>query len=190
MGRPKAMLVLAGTTLLDRAVAASAGYPTALVIGVDPPRALLAAAARAARDFGVLLISNPAPERGMSSSLALANRALGRPASALVVLLADTPFVDAQLVRRIAAARGDADVAYPARDGRTGHPVVFGPRVREAIHTLPDGDTLRMLRADQRFSRVAVPIDDDAPYVDLDTEAEFRAAEARSSRPGSADSAS
>jgi len=54
---------------------------------------------------------------------------------------------------------------------------------------LPDGDTLRILRADQRFSRVAVPIDDDAPYVDLDTEAEFRAAEARSPRPGNADSA-
>jgi len=178
MGRPKATLVLAGSTLLDRAVAASAGRPTALVIGIDPPRAVMAAAARAVREHGVVLVANPSPERGMSSSLALANRALGRPTCALVVLLADMPFVDASLVARIAAARGDADVAYPARAGRTGHPVVFGPRVREAIHALPDGDTLRMLRADERFSRVAVAIDDDAPYVDLDTEADYRAVQA------------
>jgi CTP:molybdopterin cytidylyltransferase MocA len=84
-------------------------------------------------------------------------------------LLVETPLVDAPLVERLVAARGDADVAYPIRLGVPGHPVVFGPRPRAHIAALSDGDTLRTLRADPRWRRVEYRIDDDGPFTDVDT---------------------
>jgi len=124
---------------------------------------------RAEVPAGVRAIVNDAPERGMAHSLRLADAAVADREAALAVLLADTPLVDAALVALVIAARGDADVAYPVRDGRPGHPVVFGPRPRAAIAALPDGDTLRTLRADARWQRVEVAIDDERPFLDVDT---------------------
>jgi CTP:molybdopterin cytidylyltransferase MocA len=46
---------------------------------------------------------------------------------------------------------------------------VFGPRVRALIAELPDGDTLRLLRDDPRFRRARVPVDDERPFLDVDT---------------------
>jgi CTP:molybdopterin cytidylyltransferase MocA len=172
MGEPKLVLPVAGETLVARALAAAAAYPRVAV--VSPALAPHVAAAP-----GLVTILNDEPERGMAHSLRLANAALGEPDAALVVLLGDTPFVDAALVDRILAARGDADVAYPARDGVPGHPVVFGPCARAAIAGLPDGDTLRSLRADPRWTRIEIATDDDAPFADVDTPADFARIRAR-----------
>ncbi len=172
MGAAKAALRLGETTLLERALEAARGRRTALVL---PPALAHRWAARENR----LIVVNAAPERGMTRSLALADAALGEPASALVVLLVDTPLVDAALVERVVEARGDADVCYPVREGRPGHPVVFGPRPRAELAAWPEGDTLRALRADPRWRRVELAIEDDAPYLDLDTPSDLAQIELR-----------
>lgn len=76
---------------------------------------------------GFEIIINPAPERGMASSLALAaRRAIALDVDALVVCLADMPNVTAEhLVQLIATAR-DSPAAATAIDGRPGPPAVFG----------------------------------------------------------------
>ena len=172
MGAPKLLLAIDGASLLTRALAATAGFPCVVVASPELTQHL--------PDHGrVTVVVNDAPERGMTHSLALANAAVADPAAALVVLLADTPFVDAELVRRIVDARGDADVAYPIRDGVPGHPVAFGPRPRAAIADLPDGDTLRRLRTDVRWSRIEVALDDDRAFADVDTPGDLRRLRAR-----------
>ena len=75
-----------------------------------------------------------------------------------------------------------ATSAYPARNGVAGHPVVFGARARAAIAELPVGDTVRELRDDARWTRVAVEIEEDAPFLDIDTESDFEALTARFAR--------
>jgi molybdenum cofactor cytidylyltransferase len=169
MGVQKLLLPFGGTTLLGRALDAAAELPT-VVVATEP--IALHVPSRA----NVRVVINDEPGRGMAHSLALANAALGAPESPLVVLLADTPLVSASLVLRVVAARGDADVAYPVRKGVGGHPVVFGPHVRAALETLSDGDTLRVLRGDPRWLRLEVPIDDEAPYADVDTPADLERA--------------
>jgi len=172
MGAQKLLLPLGAATLLERALAAAAPWPAVAVVAS-------ALAPLVAARAGLTVVVNDQPERGMTHSLALADAALGDRDAALAVLLADTPFVDAPLVHRLLAARGDADVVYPTRGGVGGHPVIFGPAARAAIAGLQEGDTLRILRDDRRWRRVEVPIDDDAPYLDVDTPGDLARAQAR-----------
>jgi CTP:molybdopterin cytidylyltransferase MocA len=162
MGEPKLLLPLDGAPLVARALAAAAAFPRVIV-------ASPALATRLTATPGLTIVINDAPERGMAHSLALADAAVADRRAALVVLLGDTPLVDAALIARLVRARGEADVAYPVRAGVPGHPVVFGPRPRAEIAALPDGDTLRHLRADPRWSRVEVPEAGDRPFLDVDT---------------------
>jgi CTP:molybdopterin cytidylyltransferase MocA len=183
MGTQKVLLPLDGATLLERALLATAAYPRILVAGP-------AVAAAVLPRTGLRVIVNDAPERGMTHSLRLADAEADSDA-ALAVVLADTPYVDADLVRRIFESLGDADVAYPVRAGTPGHPVVFGPRPRRAHAALADGDTLRGLRADPRWRRVEVEIADDRPFVDIDTPADIeRARSMVEVEPSAADRAS
>lgn len=166
MGSQKLLVPFGATTLLGRALEAAADFPTVVV-------ATRQIASNVPSRPNVSVVVNDEPGRGMAHSLALANAALGAPDSALVVLLADTPLVAAPLVRRIVAERGDADVAYPVRNGVGGHPVVFGPRARVALERQADGDSLRGLRDDPRWRRVEVPIDEEAPFCDVDAPADL-----------------
>ncbi|MGH7728734.1 MAG: nucleotidyltransferase family protein [Vulcanimicrobiaceae bacterium] len=170
MGSAKPLLDFNGTTLLERALRAAA--PCERLAVVLPPELIEEVlAAPWGREHSATLLPNLAPERGMTHSLRLANDALGSPETALAVLLVDTPLVDAALVAQLADAREAhaADVAFPVRDGQPGHPVVFGPRARARLATLPDGDTLQTLRDDPRLVRLPVPFAGDAPFLDLDT---------------------
>ena len=166
MGEQKLLSLVAGTPLFARAVAAAAGYPRIVVAGPD-------VAPHIPPEPGLTIVVNREPARGMARSLALADAAIADRDAALVVLLADAPLVDAASIARVVAARGDADVAYPERDGTPGHPVVFGPRPRAEIASLPDGDTLRDLRGDRRWTRVVVPMTDDRSFTDVDTPADL-----------------
>jgi molybdenum cofactor cytidylyltransferase len=166
MGRQKLLLQVDGRSLLARALDAAAVFPSVVVVSPELADRVPAAPGRT-------VVVNAEPQRGMTHSLALADAAVADPEAALVVLLADTPFVDRALVRRVAAALGDADVAYPVRDGVPGHPVAFAAAVRPRIQRLADGDTLRRLRDDPALQAVAVAVTSDGPFVDVDTPADY-----------------
>ncbi len=166
MGAQKLLVSVDGATLLERALDAAKDFPAVAVIGPS-------LAAHVAPREGLRTIVNDEPERGMTRSLQLADAAVADREATLVVLLADTPFVDAGLVRRIVAALGHADVAYPVRAGIGGHPVVFGSRPRAALAAWEEGDSLRRLRDDPRWRRVELIVDDDGPFVDVDTPADL-----------------
>lgn len=108
----------------------------------------------------------------MAHSLYLANKVIS-PDRTIAVLLGDKPLVTPELVRRILAVE-DADVVFPVRSGIPGHPVVFSANARKRIDTLPDGDTLHLLRDDPSLTRHAVPVADDGAYADVDTEEDYR----------------
>jgi len=116
----------------------------------------------------IALIRNDEPERGMSYSLALANRAIQEDI-AIGVLLADKPLVNEELIETIVRASLSSDVTYPQRDGEPGHPVVLSPRARRFIDRLPPGDTVRLLRARPQLVARAVETADDGAFFDVDT---------------------
>ena len=184
MGRPKAALSLGGRTLLEIALEAAAAFPTVVVVPSELPPEVTRVLAAARRNGDVTVVVNERAERGMSRSLGLADAAVLDRTVPLGVLLLDTPLVDAALVARVFTSRGSNDVAYPVRAGVAGHPVVFGARARAAIAELPVGDTVRALRDDPRWTRVGIEIDDDGPFLDIDTEHDFAALTARFAAAG------
>jgi molybdenum cofactor cytidylyltransferase len=171
MGAQKLLLPVGGTTMLARALDATSEFETVVVVAPS-----LAAHVQPRPRLSIVV--NGEPELGMAHSLSLADAQIPDRDAALVVILADTPLVDAALVRRVVAALDDADIAFPVRDGVGGHPVVFGPRPRAELARLERGDTLQRLRDDPRWRRAEVPIGDDAPFLDVDAPADLAKADA------------
>lgn len=139
MGTPKAELVVAGTRLLDRAVA------VVREAGCDPVYAVVRAGVQV---DGARPVVNPDPERGMRSSLAIAvDAAMGE--QALAVLLVDVPGIDAAAAAATVAAWRPGRIAVATYDGRRGHPTVMAPQLwRQALDLAgPEEGARALLRA-------------------------------------------
>lgn len=121
---------------------------------------------------GVELLRNDEPERGMSHSLALANRVVAADLM-LLVLLGDKPLVSRSLIESIYIAGEDADVAYPVLDEVPGHPVALSPKARRYIDKLPPGDTVRLLRDRADLMQRATETADRGAIFDVDTASAF-----------------
>lgn len=78
------------------------------------------------RDRGFEIITNPEPQRGMASSLALgAQRAIDLGADALLVCLADMPNVTADHLLRLIATTEASDTAATQFAGTRSPPAIF-----------------------------------------------------------------
>ena len=115
MGRPKAEIVLEGTRLVDRAVAAMGVCDDVLVVvrdGVVVP--------------AVRTVVNAQPERGLRSSLRLGIQH-ATEADALAVMLVDLPGVRAEDVTAVVRGWRPGRIALGSYGGRRAHPIVMGP---------------------------------------------------------------
>ncbi|MFI4888491.1 MAG: NTP transferase domain-containing protein [Burkholderiales bacterium] len=162
-GGQKLLALLDGRPLIAHVVAAVAHLPTVVV---GPPEL-------EPHIYPARLIENLAPERGMSHSLRLANAAIDAD-DALLVLLGDMPYVTRGLIDGIIAMGQTYDVAYPARKGVGGHPVLFSSTARSRIDALENGDTIKHMRDDPMLSSVRLPIDGPEAYLDIDTPEDLR----------------
>jgi CTP:molybdopterin cytidylyltransferase MocA len=173
-GVAKALLAHRGKTYLETiaSTASSVGLVDAVVIVGEP---FLREVAAHARRLGLRVRVNPAPERGMASSVALGFAAIANgPASAAWLWPVDHPAVAADTLRRLIAAIGDAEVAQPHLDGRGGHP----PLVRRALWSrlAAGGDERDGAGGMLRSARVvAVEVDDPGVLRDVDTPADLEA---------------
>jgi molybdenum cofactor cytidylyltransferase len=160
-GSNKLLYDLSGDTLLARSIRACGSYPAVVVTNSE--------VAAVARGMGKPVIVNDEPERGMAYSLRLANAQIDAE-HAIAVLPADLLYIAANHVAMIVEQVNRADVTFPARnDGTPGHPVVFSADARRYIATIPDGDSIRLLRDRIGLTRRIVPVEEPWPYHDVDS---------------------
>ncbi len=139
MGVPKAWLELAGETMLARTVRVVATVASPVVVvaaeGQDTPP--LPAGIRVVRDA----VGGRGPLQGIAAGL----DAIASHATAAFVSAVDAPFLHPALIRRLAALRGDHDVAAARVAGRV-HPLgaVYGVSVRAEIAAMLAEGTLRL----------------------------------------------
>jgi molybdenum cofactor cytidylyltransferase/nicotine blue oxidoreductase len=165
MGEPKAGLVVAGRTLLERACAELAAGGCTPVFAVIRPGG--------AAPAGAVPVLNSRPERGMRSSLELAVAAAGE-LEALAVVPVDTPGVTAAAVRATVATWRPGRIAVASYSGRRAHPVVMGlPLWRTALSGAGADEGARALLRDRPELVDAVPVAGDP--ADLDRPADVAA---------------
>ncbi|HET9624654.1 MAG TPA: nucleotidyltransferase family protein [Kofleriaceae bacterium] len=163
-GGPGAPTFLAAILATARAV----GLGEAVVV-VGPPFG--DAVARHAEALGAAVVVNPAPERGMASSIALGFAALADGAHAAAWLWpVDHPWVAAATLHRLLADAQASDAAWiqPRYQGAGGHP----PLIRRALWPAlaACGDAADGARGVLRgVAHHAVEVDDPGVVRDLDT---------------------
>lgn len=173
MGRPKALVELAGEPLVRRALrtlADGACTPLLVVLGAAAPEVT------ALLPEGVGVVPAPGWEQGMGVSLRAGLAALAGlspvPAAA-VVHLVDLPEVGADAVARIAAHAAPDALVRACYAGVPGHPVLLGCAHWERVAAAAQGDSgARGYLAGQPALRL-VECGDVANPSDVDTAADL-----------------
>lgn len=168
MGRAKLLLPLHGVPVIRRTVERlrEAGLEHVLVVvGTDP------GPIRHALDgLPVALVTNPTPERGQASSIAVGVAALAGGVEAVLIALGDQPGVPVSVIRALVAARARSGLAVAApvyRDG-PGNPVLFGRETFPELLSLSGDRGARAVVERDPARVVRVPVDTPMP-PDIDT---------------------
>lgn len=166
-GGPKALAVLDGERLVDRAVRLLRDGGCAPVYAVSGAAAFTVA--------GATVVPNPDWPTGMGSSLR-AGLAAAAGADAVVVVPVDMPWLGAEAVRRVRAAHAaGAGVAVARYAGRPGHPVLLAAAHWPEVAALAVGDVgARPFLAARPELVTTVPCDDTGRPDDVDHPAALR----------------
>lgn len=181
LGRPKALVRLGGSLLVER------GHALLSSAGCEPVVVVLGAAAeevRAVADLdGAQVLVNPYWATGMGSSLRVALAALSPSVPAAVVALADQPLVGPAAVRRLVAAwRNGAVAAVATYGGAPRNPVLLDRRTWPEVSRTAVGDVgARSFLRDHVDLVRRVACDDTGFPDDLDTAEDLTRLEERCS---------
>ena len=184
MGRPKALLPWAGTTLLAYQVRElrAAGVDDVIVVLGHEARVRVMELARFRLPEETRLVVNEAYREGRASSLRAGARVLSDAAGPIVVLGLDQPR-PASITRALLDAHEGASITVPAFEGRRGHPVVLAgallPELREASE---EAQGLRGVIAAHEAEVREVAFDTAQVLLDINTPEEYEAALARYGR--------
>jgi molybdenum cofactor cytidylyltransferase len=172
-GAPKLLMAFGESTVLGCVVSALRGAaisPIVVVAGGHGEEI-----AQTLRGSGARVVSNPAPERGMVSSIRVGMEALPADLDRFLIALGDQPRVGAEVIRHLLRAHRACGkgIAIPIYRGKRGHPVVFAGRCCAEILALRDDRTLRDVVHSHQDDVVEVECASDAVTQDIDTREEY-----------------
>lgn len=130
-------------------------------------------AARFALQPMVTVVHNPDWPLGMFSSLQAGIRLAETPW--LFITLGDMPWIRPAVYAALLRCPRDHDAVFPAHDGRRGHPVLIGPRMKEAVLDA-DPATGSMRKIAELLDAVEMPWDDDSIHRDVDSPRDLQGA--------------
>ena len=177
-GVAKALLASHSGTFLSQIIATARGVGLAdAVVVVGPPYG--EAIAAHARELGVRVVENAAPDRGMASSVAIGFAAIsaaqrgpdgsmtrGGACDAAWLWPVDHPDVSGDTLRAIVGALAMHDAARPVCEGRRGHPPLVARRLFDQLAHCPDDGARAVLAA---ADVIDVEVDDPGCLRDVDT---------------------
>lgn len=172
-GSTKQVAEIAGAPLLRRAVTPARQIcrnNVLTVIGHDLEKVLAALG-----DDSGFVVLNENFEQGLGSSIACAARTCPDDADAILILLADQPFVTSDHLQALVDNwSGDSDqIVATAYAGTSGPPVLFPRGTFESLAGLTGDRGARSLLTDERFRLKRVSFDPAA--IDVDTPADLAA---------------
>lgn len=179
MGRPKLSLPLGDRTILELVVAAlrEGGVEHVLVVVGPHVPELVPLAERAGAH--VLLLSAETPDMRATVEAGLRwleDRFHPSPDDAWLLVPADHPTLDADVVRGLRAARAanrDRSILVPTFEGKRGHPTLIGWQHVAGIATFATAIGFNAYLRHHSDQTLAVPMASAAVLDDLDTEDDY-----------------
>ena len=114
-----------------------------------------------------MVLENNKPENGRSYSLLLGLKSL-LPTGFCFLQNVDTPYVDANLIRRLFASRNENGTTVPTYIGRHGHPVLLStPVIREIISK--DREDINLKELLQNYPRTCVEVPNEEILLNINT---------------------
>ena len=177
--KPKALLQRDGQPLVARQIGLLAQCGVRCIVVVLGHHAeriapVLAATAAALPAVDLTWVLNPAPDDGTGASLRCALAALPADLAGVMVLLADQPLLQAGDIAAVLAAwrarPAGIELVVPTHSGQPGHPLVFGPEVRQAVAQGQGAAGVRDWRRAHLQQVLALPVDHPRCTQDIDTE--------------------
>ena len=182
-GADKLLALVDGAPVLSWSAAALAAEVDALFIVVPPD---VASRLLVASGVEAVTVEHARRDEGLASSIRAGVAALPTHVEAVVIALADQPFVSPGIVRRLRerwSAGGVTAVAPRYREGR-GHPVLFGRSAFAALQALEGDEGAKTLLESLGPGLALVDVDEAMP-ADVDTPYALRALDARRRRTDS-----
>jgi molybdenum cofactor cytidylyltransferase len=129
------------------------------------------------REEDIDFVFNENYREGLSTSLKRGVSALPPEVDGALIFLGDMPDIDAELVREMIGAFDPKEmrgIIVPQRDGRQGHPVLWGRGFFPVLLEKTTGDVGARHLIGQYAEWVAeITVDHDGVFTDLDTPEEF-----------------
>jgi molybdenum cofactor cytidylyltransferase len=157
---PETVIQRSASTLL------SACPRSIAVLKPDSPHQLLM------QSLGLQTLIAQRAEHGMGESLAAGARAaIAQGASAVIVMLADLPYVKTETVKAVAdALRNGASIAVPRYQGQQGHPVGFSHVHLPALAALSGDMGAKAVLRQNQAEIMWVDVEDDGIIIDVDVQ--------------------
>jgi molybdenum cofactor cytidylyltransferase len=178
-GSNKLLCEVDGVPMIERAVRAALESRCAQVMVVTGYQAeRIEAALPSGR---VSLVRNPDHAAGLAGSLRRGVQSLPPEIDAVLIQLADMPWVCAEHIDRVIVAFDPADpvIVAPVRGDRRGHPVLWPRRFFRDLCQLGGDAGARELLAKYASEVRTVALDTDAIFADVDTPGELALAQRR-----------
>lgn len=169
MGILKQLMPLGDKTMLEQTLDNLLGSKVSEVIVVLGYRAEEIRKRVASRPIKAVI--NPHYRQGMGTSIAAGLKFIDSQAAAVMLVLADQPFVDSQTINRLIAEfnRHHKGIAIPTYEGKRGHPLIFSLKYKAPLSRLEGDIGGREIVKEHAEDVLEVPVDCEGVVIDIDT---------------------
>jgi molybdenum cofactor cytidylyltransferase len=169
MGKPKQLMPLGKTTMVEQTIDNLSSSGVSEVIVVLGHKAEEIMKKIGARPFKIVV--NPAYRQGMGTSIAAGLQFVDSQAQAVMLALADQPFVDSQTLNKLIEEfeSHDKGIAIPTYKGKRGHPLIFSLKYKTQLSELKGDIGGREIIKQHPEDVLEVAVDCEGIVIDIDT---------------------
>ena len=169
MGKPKQLMPLGKTTMLEQTIDNLLNSKVSEVIVVLGHKAEEITTILVTKPVKIAL--NPVYHQGMSTSIIAGLNLVDERARAVMLALADQPFIDSQSINRLIDEFCDHNkgIVIPTYQSRRGHPVIFAIKYKEELSGLKGDIGGRQIIEHHPDDVLEVAVDSPGINIDIDT---------------------
>ena len=176
MGRPKALLPIAGQTFIEKIVGALEHTSVGKIVVVLGHNA--EEMKQRIKQLAVEILVNPEYRLGQLSSLHVAVRRLqsDENCDGVLVHLVDHPYVNPDLVNLMAQRFFESGklIVVPRHRGQRGHPVILSRKLFDELLNAPMDEGAKAVVNAHRDETLEIDTDDEGVTIDIDTPELYR----------------